>query len=526
MNRFSGSMRMHGTAMWCTAACLAIAGFGSPVAAQVIRVEQGAIAVRSPDADGVASYLGIPYAAPPVGEWRWRPPRPPQPWNDTLSADRFGDRCIQTTPFPDMLFQSPGESEDCLTLSIWTKGVAGDALPVMFWIHGGGYFSGASDEERHDGEALARHGVVVVAINYRLGVFGFLAHPELTTESAFGASGNYGLLDQIAALRWVRDNIAAFGGEPTNVTIFGESAGSYSVSALMASPLATDLFQKAIGQSGAHMGWGDLHDRPLAAAERIGSECGAQMGAGTVAELRAATPTQLVAATRAAPRRFTPTVDGYVLPRSIRATFARREQAQVPLLAGWNSAEIPLPSVSLGQLDTLLALTFPEEYAAAARVYTATNAREARLTAIAVRSDLFIGANTWKWIELHAQAGLPTYRYLFDQPLPGPDGPPPPDTPGVRHAADIEFVFGTLDSKPLAWSETERSVSDMMLDAWTSFAATGTPVASGLPTWPRWRTDGTGQLMRIRASPTLESEGHRDRYLFLDARVGRDDGGS
>jgi para-nitrobenzyl esterase len=388
----------------------------------------------------------------------------------------------------------------------------------MVWIHGGGYFSGASDEQRHDGTALARHGVVVVVINYRLGVLGFLAHRELSDESEAGASGNYGLLDQIAALRWVRDNIASFGGDPANVTIFGESAGSASVSALMASPLATGLFHKAIGQSGAHMG-GGLSERALAAAEETGATFGAAFGAGTLAEMRNAGAEQVIAAAKSGPFWFAPVVDGHVLPTPVRTVFEHGEQAAVPLMAGWNSAEILLPPTGTNQLDTLLRETFPKDYEQAAALYSAATDREAWLAAIAVRSDLFIAASTWAWIELHATAGHRTFRYLFDVPLPGPDGPPAPDAPGVQHAADIEFCFGTLDSKALAWSHTERSVSEMMVDAWASFAATGTPAADGFPTWTPWRTDGTGRLMRISVSPTLESEAHRDRYLFLDARA-------
>src|SRR5262245_14792916 len=212
-----------------------------------VRVAQGVVEGINAAKPGVRAFLGIPYAAPPK---RWAAPEPPLAWQGVRSAAKFGSRCIQTHPFPDMLFQSAAESEDCLTLSVWTPARRGGHVPVMFWIHGGGFFSGASDEQRHDGSALASKGVVLVAINYRLGVFGFFAHPELTAESPQHASGNYGMLDLIAALHWVHDNIAAFGGDPNNVTIFGESAGSFAVSELMASPLAQGLFHKAIGESG------------------------------------------------------------------------------------------------------------------------------------------------------------------------------------------------------------------------------------------------------------------------------------
>lgn len=482
-----------------------------------VRVEQGTIAVRAPDADGVRSYLGISFAAPPVGELRWRPPGPPPAWDGAFAADAFGDRCIQTNPYPDMQFQSAAESEDCLSLSIWTKGSADASLPVMVWIHGGGYFSGASDETRHDGTALASRDVVVVTINYRLGPLGFLAHPALTAESPEGASGNYGLLDQIAALRWVRDNIAPFGGDPENVTIFGESAGSTAVSALMASPLARGLFHKAIGQSGAHMSE-TLAELPLADAEARGVAFAERAGASSAAGLRGLTPAQLDAALQSEPVLFTPTIDGHVLETSVRSTFERGAQARVPLMAGWTSAEILLPRTDPDALTDMLVEAFPDDVDGAAAVYPGTTEREAWLSAVALRSDRFIAYGTWKWIELHAAAGLPTYRYLFDRALPTADGPAPEDSPGAPHASDIEFTFGTLDSKPLAWGEDDRVVSALMMDAWTRFAATGEPAALGMPDWPEWVPGGEGEIMRIDAPPTLEPETARARYEFLDAR--------
>jgi para-nitrobenzyl esterase len=500
-------------------ACVVATGCATPDPRtdSTIGVEQGLIATRAAGADDVVSYLGVPYAAPPVGELRWRPPQPPATWNGVRSADRFGDRCIQTNPFPDMHFQSAAESEDCLTLSIWTKAATDEPLPVMVWIHGGGFFSGSSDEQRHDGSALAERGVVVVVINYRLGALGFLAHPELTAESEAGASGNYGLLDQIAALLWVRHNIASFGGDPDNVTIFGESAGSFSVSALMASPLARGLFHKAIGQSGATRG-----EATLAKAEVEGLGFADAVGANGLDELRATPPAMLVGAASATlgsgGLRFGPNVDGFVLMESVLDVFEHGDQSDVPLLAGWNSAEVPLPRASAARLGERIREAFPNDIEAASRAYPGDSEDSAWQSAVALQSDQFIGFSTWKWIESHAAtATSPTFRYLFNQVRPGVDGPPPEDSPGAQHASDIEYVFGTLESLDVAWSAADRAVSRMMIEAWTNFAASGRPAAAGLPSWEAWHPGGRGLLMRIDASPALEPETHRARYELLDA---------
>ena len=482
-----------------------------------VRVAQGMLQGIDAAKPGVRAFLGIPYAAPPVGNKRWAPPEPPAPWQGVRSAANFGNRCIQTHPFPDMLFQSPSESEDCLTLSVWTPAKAGDHLPVMFWIHGGGFFSGASDEQRHDGSALASKGVVLVTINYRLGVMGFLAHPELTAESSRHASGNYGLMDQIAALHWVHDNIAALGGDPNNVTIFGESAGSAAVSALMAAPLARGLFHKALGESGAFFGRGGLSLLPLAAAEQRGTELASAVGARSLAELRAVPPAKLVDAVGNNLVRFSPIQDGYVLPADPGEVFAQGRQAKVPLLAGWNSAEAKLPPTTVAAFEQQLSTAFPQDLDSARVFYPAHDDREARLSAIALASDNFTAFSTWKWLELHsATGGVPVYRYLFDQPMPTESTPPPPDDPGAAHAMDIEYEFQTLASRHLAWRDVDRKVSDLTATLWTNFAKQGDPNGPGLPTWPQWNAPGDKRLMRINAAAAAEPEKDRARYEFLD----------
>ncbi len=295
----------------------------------------------TPSADGtVRVFKGIPFAAPPVGESRWKAPAPVAPWTTPRKADAFGARCAQGPIFGDMIFRDE-MSEDCLYVNVWTPAKkAGEKLPVMFWIHGGGFQAGSASEPRQDGEHLARKGVVVVSANHRLGVFGFLSHADLTKESGKNASGNYGLLDQIAALEWVQRNIAAFGGDPGNVTIFGESAGSFAVSALVASPLAKQLVHRAIGESGAFFTMGGaLAPQTLAGAEGQGATFAKGLGAADIAALRAKSTDEVLQAALKG-RWFAPIVDGYVLPKTVAEIYAAGEHNPVPLLAGWNADEI------------------------------------------------------------------------------------------------------------------------------------------------------------------------------------------
>lgn len=486
-------------------------------AADRVHVATGVLEGTTGSLPGVRAFLGIPYAAPPIGAYRWAPPRPAEKWSGVRKATTFGNRCMQTTPFPDMVFRSPGESEDCLYLSIWTPAKTSmDGLPVMVWIHGGGFFSGASDEPRHEGSSLASRGVVVVEINYRLGVLGFLAHRDLTAESPHKASGNYGLLDQIAALRWVRENIAAFGGAPANVTIFGESAGSFAVSALMASPLANGLFQKAIGESGAYFS-NSLPATPLADAEKIGAELSQNVGASSIRELRERSAADLIAKIGNAGTRYAPIVDGYVLTEAPSATYAAGRQHHVPLLAGWNSAEVKSPPTTVAAFTAQIRAQFARDVEAALRAYPAATDAEASRSAVALASDNFIGVGTWKWIDVHASTGASAvYRYLSDQIVPTASGDPAPDDPGAAHATDIEFVFNTLESRKLAWRPADHHVADLMGAYWTNFARDGDPNGAGLPAWPAYAASGPRQIMRLNASAAAEPEQHRDRYELQD----------
>jgi para-nitrobenzyl esterase len=492
-------------------------------AADQVKISTGVLEGVAGSKPGIRAFVGIPYALPPVGPLRWKAPESAAKWPGVRMANKFGNRCMQTSPFPDMVFQSPAESEDCLYLNVWTPAKSGaERLPVMVWIHGGGYFSGSGDETRHNGSVLASKGVVLVTINYRLGVLGFLAHPELTKESAHKASGNYALLDQIAALKWVHDNIAAFGGDPSKVTIFGESAGSFAVSAMVASPLANGLFARAIGESGAHFSapGGSLPTMPLADAEKMGVAFGASLGAKSLAEMRALPASAFGKAIASTPTKFSPIVDGYVFPADPWEIFAQGKQAHVPLLAGWNSAEskVMIPAAqSAAELEAQIRKQFPGKEDVALKVYpVGKTPQEVRLTSIALNSDNFIAYTTWKWIEMQVATGhAPVYRYLFDHIIPTATGDPPADDPGAQHASDIEFVFSTLDTKKLAWRDSDRKTSDIIVSYWTNFAKNGNPNGPGLANWPAF-DEKTRQVLVLDEHPKAETETNRARYELQD----------
>jgi para-nitrobenzyl esterase len=482
-------------------------------------------------ADGrIRVYKGIPFAAPPVGELRWQAPRPAPAWTGVREAKAFGSRCLQGQVFADIVFTD--KSEDCLTLNIWTPAkAAGDRLPVMVWIHGGGFQVGSGAENRHDGEAFARKNVVLVTINYRVGVFGFFSHPELTRESGRNASGNYGLLDQVAALQWVKDNIAGFGGDPGNVTIFGESAGSFAVSALMASPLARGLFHRAIGESGAFFGAGGaLPLRPLAESEQQGVRFATALGADSLAALRARSGDDILQAAMKTQPWFSPNLDGYFLTEDVASAFAAGRQAHVPLLAGWNADEIRAGVVLGPRRPTAASFVedtrkrFGDKADAILKVYPAGSDAEAVESAAALGSDLFIGYGTWKWIETHQKTGgAAVFRYSFDRKIPVPADHKVNGVPatardiGARHAGEIEYVFGALDrSLPnVPWEPSDRKLSDAITTYWSNFARSGDPNGPGLPSWPRY-ADG-GQVMHLDETIRAAPDAQRARYEAIEA---------
>jgi para-nitrobenzyl esterase len=509
-----------------------LASAQSPVKADAVKTDAGLVSGAASSVAGVRQYLGIPYAAPPVGPNRWKAPQPAATWQGVKAATEFGLPCIQPKVFGDIDF---GEriSEDCLFVNVWTNATSATAkLPVMVWIHGGGFVAGAASEPRQDGSRLAAKGVVVVSMNYRLGLMGFFAHPDLSKEAPYKASGNYGFLDQIAALQWVQKNVAAFGGDPGNVTIFGESAGSFAVSMLMASPLAKGLFHKAIGESGAGFPSGPqppLGGASLASAEAEGQKFGASLNAPTLAALRAKTVKELLGTP---PFRFSPIVDGYALPASVADVFAKGQQHKVPLLAGWNEDEIRSSVTLRPQKPTAeshkadLAKRFGTSADAFTRAYAASTDAEAIEAAAALASDAFISYGTWKWLEVHRETGgQKVYRYLFDREIPIEPGRMQNGVAvtakdvGARHAGEIEYVFGQLDTvKGVTWATEDRTLSNAMMDYWSSFAKTGRPTAAGQPAWPAFDKPG-GAVMVLGDTIRVAPEAHRDRYEAFDAFV-------
>jgi para-nitrobenzyl esterase len=493
-----------------------------------LRVTTDAGVVEGKDAAGVRAFLGIPYAQPPVGDLRWKPPIPAQKWMSVKPAKEFGSHCMQAKIYADMIFRDPGMSEDCLTLNVWTTASDSKAkLPVMVWVYGGGYVTGGTSEPRQDGTSLARHGVVVVSMNYRLGVFGFFVHPALAAESGKNAAGNYGLLDQVAALEWVQRNVAAFGGDPSNVTIFGESAGSFSVSSLMASPLAKGLFTKVIGESGGAFYSRGMDYKLLSEREAQGTEFAhGALQAETIEAARAIPADELLKAAQKVAVQgetpFVPDVDGYFLPDTVPAIFAAGKQNDVPLLAGWNHDEGSFvvtytPHKPTVQSAKVAAGTlFGDRSDEFLKLYPATTDEEAVRSTEDFAGDQFIAFSTWKWMESQLTTGKqPVFRYRFDQAP--PSDPNHPVGSGVYHSAEIPFVFGAFDLIPeIAWRPEDRKVSDLMEQYWTNFAKTGDPNGTGLPEWPAYKLESGWPVMYLSPQAKADKDALRDRYLFLD----------
>ena len=479
-------------------------------------------------ADGkVRTFKGIPFAAPPVGPLRWKAPQPPAPWNGVRKASEYGARCMQGSIYSDMIFHDSGPSEDCLYLNLWMPAnhrgeAARDGLDLRRRI------SGRARRRRGVRTAVifSKKGVLVVSMNYRLGIFGFFSHAELAKESGHDASGNYGLLDQLAALQWVKKNIAAFGGDPDNVTIFGESAGSFSVSALVASPLAKGLFQRAIGESGAYFSGVVLPLKPHAETEKADAAFArSALGTDSLADFRAQpADTILQVSLKEEGFRFVPNVDGFFLPEDVLSIYAHARESMVPLLAGWNLDESGYGSVlekdapTAANFLTHLQSLYGANAGRIAKLYSGSSDAEVKRAAQDLASDRFIAFSTWKWLELTAKTGkLPVYRYEFDETLPlAPDAPAGAEAT-APHASEIEFVFQVLSSRKLPWRPEDRKVSELMGTYWTNFAKTGDPNGEGVPRWPLYTAKDEYPVMHLTADPRVAPDAHRARYLLLDS---------
>jgi para-nitrobenzyl esterase len=463
--------------------------------------------LRGETSGEVNVFKGIPYAQPPVGTGRWKPPVTMPPWSGVRDAQQFGAACIQPKPRAESIYadEPPKMSEDCLFLNVWSPKEARKA-PVFVWIHGGALTSGASSLPMYDGSKIASRGIVVVSINYRLGILGYLAHPQLSAESPDKISGNYGLLDQIEALRWIKHNIEAFGGDPANVTIAGESAGALSVMHLMTSPSARGLFAKAIAQSAYMISLPELKraNHGEQAAEDIGARLATAIGASDLVALRSMDATKMVDAAVRTGYFPMSTVDGRVLPSQIVDVFERGEQAKVPILAGFNEGEIrslrilipPVPK-DAAAYDSAIRGRYADLSDRFLQLYPSADLEQSIL---AITRDAMYGWTAEKLVKSQTAVGQSGFLYLFDH------GYPAADAAGLHafHAAEIPYVFGTIDRTTPRWpkipeTSAEQSLSDAMLDYWTSFARTGTARAAGQPDWPAY--DSTRAYMHFGQAP-------------------------
>lgn len=496
---------------------------------------------------GIRIFKGVPFAKPPVGDLRWKEPQPVQNWSGVRKADKFGPRAMQRPVFSDMNFRSDGVSEDCLYLNVWTPArAATERLPVLVYYYGGGFIGGDGSEYRYEGESMARKGIVAVTVNYRLTVFGFFAHPELTRESPHHASGNYGLMDQSAALQWVKQNIAAFGGDPARVTIAGESAGSFSVSAQMASPLSKNLIAGAIGESGSLLGLNPPVS--LAEAEQLGVQFATSVGAKSLAELRAMPAEKILQATaNPGSGRFPVDVDGYFFPKTPLELYTTGQQAHVPLLVGWNSEEGYYRSILGEDKPTVENYTkamqklYGNRAAEALKAYSASTDDEVQQVATSLASDRFIAYSTWKWAEMHGKTGSkPVYRYFYALARPmtrsqtaklmtaqadgsltdTSSGAKRPVNRGASHSAEIEYAMGNLPTNRVYdWQPEDFKVSEVMQGYFANFIKTGNPNGTGLPEWPASGGSKPVTVMHIDVNTSAQPEKNRQHYLFMEQMV-------
>ena len=472
--------------------------------AQQVLTESGTLSgIR---ANGLNVYKGIPFAAPPVGDLRWRAPVHAAPWTGTRKADAFAPACMQAG------VSMPGEtppavSEDCLYLNIWTPAKAAhEHLPVIVWIYGGGYINGSASMPLYWGDRLAQKGVIVVTIAYRLGPLGFLALPELTRESPHHSSGNYGLMDQIAALEWIQRNIAAFGGDPKCVTIAGQSSGAISVSILMASPLAKGLFQRAIGESGGLFEPLQLAPKFLLAnAERDGEKYAVSLGAASLKELRRLPATLL---TGNAGGIVHAVIEPYVLPHSPYEAFTSGQQNDVPLLIGSNAEEaralVDVTHETAATFDSDLEHSVGQLPPALVAAYPHATDEEARQAQLGLERDLRFGWDMWAWARLQAGTGQsPVFYYSFRQQPPFPAGSVYAGW-GASHFAELWYVFDHLDQSPWNWTAADRKLAEEMSSYWVNFAKSGNPNGPGLPSWPAFtNAESKVQYLAIRL-PSVE----------------------
>lgn len=493
---------------------------------------------------GIKVFKGVPFAQPPVGELRWKAPQPVKPWSGVRPAKDFGPNPMQQPLFGDMMFGTKKMSEDCLYLNIWTPAKTMDEkLPVLVYFYGGGLLGGSGSEPRYAGESMAHHGIVSITVNYRLGVFGFLAHPELSKETSYKGSGNYGFMDQAAALQWIKDNIAAFGGDPERVTIVGESAGSTSVCALMASPVSKGLFAQAMGSSASILNYYDMPT--LKEAEKRGTDVMKAVGCKSLAEMRALPAEQLMNTAPGTDMQRMYNIDGYFFTEQPRITFENGRQAHVPLLIGGNNAECPIqaymgkhPITRLGLIESI-SDRFGKDTEAMVDAYgIKTDADVSGERGLWLGSDLFVAYGTWKWATMHEKTGQsPVYRYLYCHPRPAMriTGKTPglaggvvdakdaeaktPADKGARHSSDIEYAMGNLPTNRVYdWQPDDYTMSTIFQSYYLNFVKTGNPNGLGLPDWTPTNGQDVAPVLHLDVNTYMTVDKDReDVYKKVDA---------
>jgi para-nitrobenzyl esterase len=485
-----------------------------------VRIDAGEI-------DGVATgtvvaFKGIPFAAPPVGALRWKAPQPVAPWSGVRAAKEYGHDCMQEPFGGDAAPLGTPPDEDCLVLNVWTPAArAARPRPVMFWIYGGGFVNGGSSPEVYDGSRFAESGVVLVSANYRLGRFGFFAHPALTREASGSPLGNYAYLDQIEALRWVKRNIAAFGGDPNNVTIFGESAGGASVNMLMTSPLARELFHRAIVQSGGGRSSTLIPARTLASAEQIGVAFAAEAGitgadAKALEALRALPATRLVNGMnlmKPQPKTNSgPMIDGHIVVEDTEAAFRAGRQAKVPYIIGANDLEFGFFPTPATQVDQMLA-RFGESKDKAVAAYDPQGSGNKGMIGMSLASDIAMVEPARMLARLHAASGQPTWQYRFSYVASSLRG----KAAGALHATEIPFVFSTVRAKYKdATTPDDEAAGRAATAYWVAFAASGDPNTRGLPAWPRYAADSDQILDFTPGGPVAEADPWKVRLDLVE----------
>lgn len=515
------------------------------------------------DLSGIKVFKGVPFAAPPVGNLRWKAPQPAKHWDGVREAKEYGPNPMQEPLFGDMNFGTKVNSEDCLYLNIWTPAkTMKEHLPVLIYFNGGGLMAGSGSEARYAGDAMARKGIISITANYREGIFGFFAHPQLSKETTYKGSGNYGFMDQVAAIKWVKDNIEAFGGDPNRITIVGESAGSMSVSALMASPLCQGLFAQAMGSSGSVMGFKKV--LTLKEAEQKGVEMAQKIAAQMVGKTD---KTKGKASKKKAPKadidmlRNLPAeellklasvkslpaynIDGYFFVEQPEETFAKGNQTKVPLLVGGNNREMTPLAILMGKQPTVENLkagakaTFGEENIDELfRLYGITTDKDVlEQPGVNLASDIFLDYSTWKWGNMHKlTSGQPVYRYRYCHPRPAmaikgkvaalaggvidaKEGEAPaPQDKGAVHSADIEYAMGTLPTNRIYnWQPADYMISDIFSQYYINFVKTGNPNGLGLPEWPSTNGKAIAPVLQIDENTVVKTDAQMEkRYEFID----------